>query len=338
MKKSGLALLLAISLFACRDNNAPDVSNIKVDVQVKRFEQDFFALDTINFMSSLNELGTKYPVFLGDFLFNIMYLPPITDTSLAIQALLKQYIIDYKPLKDSADKAFADFDGIVDDILKGLQYVKYYFPDYGLPVNIITYIGPLEGNTDVITTNALAVGLQHHLGNDFSYYTSDEGVQVLPQYRSRWFTKETIARNCVMNVVGDLAPVPRPGRPLVEQMVEEGKKYYLLDKVMPSEPDTLKLLYTKPQLEFCKKNEGGIWHLFVSNNLLFNTEKTITDGFMEEAPFTRELGQSSPGRIGHFIGWQIVKKYMEKNSKLSLPELMKTDAKTIFEESKYKPN
>jgi hypothetical protein len=267
-----------------------------------------------------------------------MYLPPITDTSLAIQALLKQYIIDYKPLKDSADKAFADFDGIVDDILKGLQYVKYYFPDYGLPVNIITYIGPLEGNTDVITTNALAVGLQHHLGNDFSYYTSDEGVQVLPQYRSRWFTKETIARNCVMNVVGDLAPVPRPGRPLVEQMVEEGKKYYLLDKVMPSEPDTLKLLYTKPQLEFCKKNEGGIWHLFVSNNLLFNTEKTITDGFMEEAPFTRELGQSSPGRIGHFIGWQIVKKYMEKNSKLSLPELMKTDAKTIFEESKYKPN
>src|SRR5688500_10510654 len=146
MKKSGLALLLAISLFACRDNNAPDVSNIKVDVQVKRFEQDFFALDTINFMSSLNELGTKYPVFLGDFLFNIMYLPPITDTSLAIQALLKQYIIDYKPLKDSADKAFADFDGIVDDILKGLQYVKYYLPDYGLTVNIITYIGPIEGN------------------------------------------------------------------------------------------------------------------------------------------------------------------------------------------------
>jgi hypothetical protein len=338
MKKTGLALITIIFLISCGDNRIPDVSNIKVNVEVKRFEQDFFALDTINVMGSLDQLGTKYPVFLGDFLFGYMQLPPITDTSLQLHALIKQYIRDYRPIKDSVDKAFSNFDRITEDIVKGLQFVKYYFPNYATPPYIITCVAPLEGPADVITRNALAISLAHHLGENFSYYNSDIGVQVLPRYRTHWFSRETIAVGCLKNIVGDLRPPLQPGRPLVEQMVDAGKTLYVLDKVMPHTPDTLKLNYTKRQLEFCQKNEGIIWHSFASNNLLFTTENALTDGFMHEGPFTPEFGNESPGGIGNFVGWQIVKKYMEKKSGLSLADLMKTDVKTIFEESKYKPN
>ena len=103
MKKTGLAFLLAITLFSCRDNDVPDVSDININIQVKRFEQDFFAMDTVNLMASLQSLGTAYPVFLNDFLYNILELPPVTDTSLQVQALIKKFIADYKPIKDSAD-------------------------------------------------------------------------------------------------------------------------------------------------------------------------------------------------------------------------------------------
>jgi uncharacterized protein YjaZ len=48
-------------------------------------------------------------------------------------------------------------------------------------------------------------------------------------------------------------------------------------------------------------------------------------------------GEASPGNIGSFAGWQIVKKYMQKNEKISLQELMLTDAETIFQSAKYKP-
>jgi hypothetical protein len=338
MKKTGLALLFTVLLYSCGDNNAPDVSGIPIEIQVKRFEQDFFAMDTINLMSSIQDLGTKYPVFLGDFLYNILELPPITDTSLEAQALIKKFISDYRIIKDSVDKVFNNFDNTAREIKKGLQFVKHYFPQYNPPPFIITFIGPLEGYSDVITSNALAVGMQLHMGKQFSYYTSEIGQQLFPAYISRKFTPEYIPVNCMKNVISDLTPQSHVGKPLVEQMVEIGKQLFVLDKIMPHTPDTVKIGYTKKQLEGCYKSEGNIWHFFVSNNLLFTVEPAMMKGFLNEAPNTPEFGDGSPGAIGHFVGWQIVKKYMEKKRDLSLGELLKTDARTIFEESKYKPN
>jgi glycosidase len=337
MKKIGLALLLSISLFACKDD-APDVSGIDINIQVKRFDQDFFAIDTNNLMASLQDLSTKYPVFLNDFLFNILELPPITDTSLQAHALIRKFIADYRPIKDSVDKAYSDFDEIAAQIKKGLQYVKHYFPNYSPPPYIITFVGPLEGFSDVITSNALAVGLQLHMGSRFSYYTSEIGQQLFPSYISRRFTRETIAVNCMKNVIDDLAPMQIPDRPLVEQMVEAGKKLYVLQKIMPHTPDTLLIGYTKNQLEGCEKSEGNIWHFFVSNNLLFTQEPPFISTYMGDGPHTPEFGEASPGAIGHFVGWQIVKKWMSNNSDVTLEQLLNTDPNKIFQESKYRPN
>src|SRR5262245_40844062 len=80
MKKAGLALVIIVTLFSCKDKNSPDVSGIDVNLKLERFEQDFFALDTNNTMNSLVNLDNKYPNFLGDFLQNILELPPFSDT------------------------------------------------------------------------------------------------------------------------------------------------------------------------------------------------------------------------------------------------------------------
>src|SRR5688572_8229149 len=98
MKRTALAFLLLAGLFSCKDKNVPDVSKIKIDLSVQRFEQDFFAIDTNQVMGSLNQLGEKYPLFLGDYLYNIMELPGISDTSTQELALLKKFIADYKPV------------------------------------------------------------------------------------------------------------------------------------------------------------------------------------------------------------------------------------------------
>jgi hypothetical protein len=338
MKKTGLAVLIAVTLFSCRDNSIPDVSGITINTQVKRFEQEFFAMDTVNLMASLQSLGASYPVFLNDFLYNIMELPPVTDTSAEVQALIKKFIADYKPIKDSADKVFNNFENTAGEVKKGLQFVKHYFPEYNPPAYLITFIGPIEGYSDVITSNALAVGLQLHMGGGFSYYTSEVGQSVYPSYISRRFTPATIPVNCMKNVIEDLIPPVKPGKPLVEEMVEAGKRLYALNKVMPHTPDTLKLGYTQKQLEGCEKSEGRIWNFFVSNNLLFTIEPALVNGYMKDGPNTPEFGDASPGAIGTWVGWQIVKKYMEEHSDLTLKQLLNTDAKSIFNESKYKPN
>ena len=338
MKRTGLVLLIIAGLFSCKDKDVPNVSDIKVNLTVKRFEQDFFAIDTNHIMTSMEHLGSKYPLFLGDFLYNIMELPSLSDTSLQEQALLKKFIGDYRPVKDSADRVFRDFNSIEKDIKKGLQFVKYYFPAYKTPSQLITYIGPMEGYSDVITRDALAVGLQLHMGNNYSLYKSNMGQEVFPGYISRRFTPDYIVVNCMKNIINDISPEKSGSQPLVEQMVEKGKRLFVLDKILPYTEDTLKTGYTAAQLAGCYKNEGLIWNHFLSHNLLFTIEPADIRPYMEEAPNTPEITDQAPGAIGIFVGWQIVKKYMTKHSDLSLNELLNTDAKKIFEESKYRPN
>ncbi|WP_207512217.1 hypothetical protein [Longitalea luteola] len=337
MKRTAMAFLLVAGLFSCKDKNVPDVSRIKVELSVLRFEQDFFAIDTNQVMGSLNQLGEKYPLFLGDYLFNIMELPGISDTSTQELNLLKKFINDYRPVKDSADKVFRNFRAIEKDVKKGLQFVKYYFPAYKTPPQLITYIGPMEGYSDVITRDALAVGLQLHMGSNYSLYRSSLGQSVFPDYISRRFTPDYIVVNCMKNIINDIAPEKGGSKPLVELMVESGKRLYVLDKILPFVEDTLKTGYTAAQLKGCYENEGMIWNFFLTNNLLYNIEPVNIKSYMEEAPNTPELGDRSPGAIGIFVGWQIVKKYMSKHAELSLNELLNTDAKKIFEESKYRP-
>jgi hypothetical protein len=347
MKRTGLIALLLCMLLACRNKNTPDVSGIKVELVSERFDQDFFTLDTTQLMPSLQKLGQKYPHFVTDYFQNILGLPPFSDTETQAQVLVRQFVHDYTPIKDSVNKVFTNTHGIEVEVKKGLQFAKYYFPTYKTPDHLIFYIGPMDAiyeaslgsYGDAITNGGLAVGLQLHLGKDFSLYHSEMGRSLYPEYISRRFTPAYIPVNCIKNVVDDIYPQKAGGKSLtlVEQMVEKGKRLYVLDKLMPETPDTLKIGYTDFQLKGCYKNEGRLWNFFLTNSLLMNNDPSMVKDYLGEAPNTPAMGDGSPGYIGLFVGWQIVKKYMDKNPDLKLPDLLQTPAMKIFEESKYKP-
>ena len=345
MKKIVPALLISLVIAACGGKNIPDVSDVKVDLEVQRFEQDLFAIDTNHIYTEYVALQKKYPTFLHEFTLNILGLPPLSDTAETEIDALKRFLRDYRPVKDSADKVFRNFDKIAADVKQGLQFVGHYFPGYPSPKKLITFIGPMdayfEGSTsgygDVITSEALATGLQLHMGADFSMYKSQMGLSLYPSYISRRFTPECIPVNCIKNIVDDMFPDNSGSKSLVEQMVEKGKRIYLLDKLLPYTPDTLKIGYTKNQLEGCYKNEGLIWNYFLTQGLLYNSDPGMIKNYVSDAPNTPEFGEGSPGYLGLFTGWQIVKKYMDKNADITLQTLMKTDARKLFEESKYKP-
>ena len=330
-------LTAAILLFfSCKNNDIPDVSNIKVELKVQRFERDFFSIDSNNILHEMQRLNTNYPLFINDFRQQILGFDNTTPPD-SLTKYLRLFIRDYRFVKDSADKLFADFEPHAKEIKKGLQFVKYYFPEYKAPAKIITFIGPFDGYSDVITTDAFAVGLQLHLGSNFSFYKSSIAEDLFPSYISQKFTPDYIPVNCIKNIVDDLYPDKSVGKALIEQMVEKGKRLYLLDKFLPYTPDYLKIGYTETQLKDCYTNEAVIWDFFLNNDLLNNTDQNIVKNYIGESPKTQELGEGSPGNIGAFSGWQIVKKYMEKNPKTSLQELMKKDAREIYTQSKYKP-
>lgn len=348
MDKTFLLFFSVTIFFSCKsDKNIPDVSAVKVNLESRRFEQDFFAMDTNNVAASIQQVLKKYPRFTPDFIENILGLDmdslliPFNTQDNAVRLFIK----DYMPIKDSSDKIFKNFSRENDEIKQGLQFVKYYFPDYKLPQSVITFIGPINANFetsfgtqgDILTSEGLGIGLQLHLGKNFSFYRSPEGQEQYPDYLSNNFDPEHIPVNSMRNIIDDLFPDRSIGKPLIEQMVEKGKRLYLLTKFLPYTPEHLCVGYTEKQLKDSYTNEAIIWDFFLNNELLNNADQSVVKNYIGESPKTQEFGSDSPGNLGSFAGLQIVKKYMEKFPEIKLKDLMTTEAREIFNKSKYKP-
>ncbi|MES2004440.1 MAG: hypothetical protein V4450_07955 [Bacteroidota bacterium] len=333
MKRNLLILPFVLIMVACNTKRSvPDVSGIQVALEVERFEKDFFEMDTTQVDKALQQLNTKHPGFTQDFLFNILGTSPDSASK-----DVRLFIRSYGNIYATSQGKTKDFAAVVSEIKKGLQFVHYYFPGYKLPTKLVTFVGPLNSFGNIITPNALGVGLQLYLGKAYPLYLSEQGQQMYPLFVSRRFEPPYIPVNCMKNIIDDMYPTNSIGKPLVEQMVEAGKRQYLLDLLLPYTADSLKTGYTAAQLQGCYESEKNIWSFFVQNDLLYNSDPNLTRDYMNDGPNTQALGDASPGNIGQFVGTQIVTKWMEKQKSLPLDALMKTPAKQIFSEAKYKP-
>lgn len=328
-----LSIAAAVLLLSCNSaQKTPDISAIDVPLSTIRFEQSLFTMDTLRLDVSLQKLAGQVPFFTQDFLYNILATSPQT----AVKDV-PQFMRAYQSMYKQASTQFASIKTEEAAIKEGLKYVKYYFPEYKLPVKLITFIGPINSFGNIITIDALAIGLQMYLGKNDPIYVSEEGQSLYPIYVSRRFERSYMATNCMKNIMDDMFPLQDAGAPLCEQMVEAGKRLYFLKQVQPNTPDSIVTGYTAAQLEGCYKSEKDIWSFFVQNNLLFQKDPSLIGDYMTDGPKTAVFGDASPGFIGQFVGYQIVEAWLQKNKGLSLAKVMQTPAKIIFEQAKYKP-
>lgn len=337
MKKTCLFFLTVLLFSSCGNKKGiPDVSKIKINIPVERFDQSFFSIDTNDIRGGLRNVQQKHPDFYFDFMQEILGVSG-SDTSLKTILVTKEFLRGYLPIYDSLQLIYNKTDRLQKELENGFQFVKYYFPDYKTGKAIL-FVGPFDAPGIASTHSGIAIGLQQYAGKDFSVYQSIPGQEIFPLYISRRFSKEYIAANCIKAVAQDIFPDQSGGKPLIEQMIEKGKQWFLLDKFLPATPDSIKTGYTQLQLDWCKENEGLIWSAIVKNEDLNSLNPTVIQTYIGEGPFTQGFSQEySPGNLGQWIGWQIVKKFVSKNSDMKPEDVMKTDARTILEEAKYKP-
>jgi hypothetical protein len=332
-----ISFVFCLFLLSCfNKKNTPNVSDIKINIQTQRFEKDFFAIDTNNIMPALDKLQAAYPEFTKTYLISILGVDPrwTGDTT---SNYIKQYLQYSKSIYDTAQLYYSNFAAYEKQIKKSFQFVKYYFPTYKLPTNIITFIGPADGTGDGLGNDFYAVGLQAHLGKDFPLYKSDMVRNVYPDYVSANFTPDFIVVNCMKNIVADMYPETNDDKRLIIQMIEKGKRLYLLEKLLPDVSENKLIGYTASQMEDCNNHQKEIWNLFTQNNYLQIADNNLIKNYVSEGPKTQELGEDAPGNIGSYAGWQIVRKFITKNDKLTLDSLMKTNTELIYKEAKYKP-
>ncbi|MEN9549887.1 MAG: hypothetical protein RIR12_2478 [Bacteroidota bacterium] len=342
--KSIVAFFLTLIFFSCKSHkNIPDVTGIKINLPISRFDIRFTAIDTNEVVAELDKLYEQQPEITSIFLHNILGLDSANTTS-----GVKTFIRLNEKINAQTTAIFKNTDALQKEFEKAFQFVRYYFPTFKIPKNITTIVGPPdamaqtktnEPTPNFITDETIGISLQFYLGRDNPLYKEEYFVQnVAPLYRSRRFSKEYICADAMKLVITDLFPDKSGGKPLIEQMVEKGKQWLLLDKLMPNTPDSIKTGYTQQQLDWCTENEGLIWSNLVKNEDLHSLSPSVIQVYIGESPFTQGFPQEvSPGNIGQWIGWQIVKKYAAKNNQLAIEEIMTTPASKILDEAKYKP-
>jgi gliding motility-associated lipoprotein GldB len=312
------AFLIVLSLFfSCSDKNKSkiDVSKINIDFSIKRYDIDFYSASK----ETLPNVKEKYP-----------YLFPkeFTDSL----SFAKIYDAQEQELFAETQKVYKDFSFVESQLLLLFKHVKYYNSEFKEP-NIVTILSNIDYDSRVIYADSLLlISLDVYLGKRHEFYGD------YPKYIKQNNTKEHIVVD-VANAIVQKQTNLSNNRSFIGKMIYEGKKMYLLDRYVPSIPNNEKIGYSQEKLNWAKANEEEIWMYFMDKKLLFSTDTALNKRFLENAPFSKfymEQDNLSPGQIGIWVGWQIVKSYMKHND-VSLQELLKNSEEEVFNKSKYKP-
>ena len=327
----GLYLIaILIMITACHNTDKPHfvttVSKVEIPkIKIKRYDQALFALPLTHFRDNLKKIAPSYPLFL-----NIN----LNDSSIVND--LQKFAADSsnRSLNKEVQKQYSDLTfletGLTDAFTRCASYFKGCHAPYVYTfVSGIDYQFPIRYDGD-----NMAIGIDLFLGGDYAPY---KRIQI-PNYMTRRMTREKILPTCMAEVGKFLLSSQKPGNTLLDRMIMEGKILLLQDATLPDIADNIKIGFTPEQLKWCDEYAGDVWKFLIERQLLYSTNPEETQKFMQDGPFTLSFGKDSPSRIGVWMGWQIVRKYMKENNTVTLEELFKNmDSQSILEKSGYKP-
>ena len=318
MKRHILLFLVSLLLLtACGESPkiSDEVSKVELDFQLLRFDRDFAKAGA----EDLSNLKQRYPMLFPKQYPDSIWLAKMED-SLQVQLLYE------------VDQAFGDFEKEEQELELLFKHIKYYFPEINIPT-VITLTTDVDYNNRVILADTLLlIGLDNYLGKEHRFY------QGIDKYIAKNLDKNFLQSDIAAAFANRIVSYPRE-RNFLAQMIYYGKILYLKDVWLPLESDSKKINYSEDELEWAEANEEQIWRYFVERELLYSTDQGLGPRFLEPAPFSKfrlELDSESPGRLGRYLGWMIVRDFM-KNNEISLRELINLPGEQVFKNAKYKP-
>lgn len=317
MKKLIFLLISGCFFLQCKKNDAVEIVDIKksVDLNIERFDK-LYASATLK---TLPDLKNQYP-----FLFPQQFPDSIWEAKLSDPI--------FKELNEEVGKQFPDNKKFEDGLEMMVSRIKHYFPEEKTP-RVITLVNEvLIDKKAFYTKDLILISLDTYLGKNHKFY------EPFAEYQKANLEAHQILPDLVTNFAFRKI-VPSQDKSLISEMIYFGKLHYLKDLLLPEVPNYQKIGYTEMQEKFCIENESQMWSYLVNEKLLYDNNIKNYQRFIEDGPFTKfylDIDRESPGRVGQWLGWQIVKSYME-NNEVTLEQLLKTEPTVIFNKSKYKP-
>ncbi|MEK6782780.1 MAG: gliding motility lipoprotein GldB [Bacteroidota bacterium] len=305
----------------------PETLDTQIAIQFESLED---SLPAITSKAQLVRFFSRHTTLRDHFFSRAAY----PDDSVFINELYQRFTNPHlDTLLMETKKIFGELAELKTEFRQAFTNMKYYYPDLN-PPRIITVITGLEGDL-YVSDSLVIIGLDYFLGSKAKYRPN------MYEYMLRRYQKNFIVPSVMLlyGIDGRFNKTSVEDKTVLADMIAYGKAYYFAKHMMPCTPDSVFIAYTKEEINGSRKNEGLIWYRFVEDQVLYETNHQIKQKYIDERPKTIEVGEKCPGRIGTWVGWQIVNAYMQRYPKTSLPEMMAIpSADKIFKDSKYKPD
>ncbi len=326
-----LFILVFAFLNACKEkdnscDSRPDLGKIELTLEFENLTTEIIKVDN----QDRGLTFVKRHPFVANYFFNST--AQLTDTAIAD---LMADVFGHPSYKDTlyqeVKNTFNNFEQLNEDFTLAYKTYLYYYPNIQVPD--IQYV--LSGlQTDLYVSDTLiSIAADYFLGPEARFVPLG-----IPQYILKRYQKEYIVPMTMLLVSQQQNKTDQTNQTLLADMIYFGKSYYLAKQIMPCTADSLLIGYSEQEMTDIHKNEHIIWANFLENDLLYESSHFIKNKFIGERPKTFEISSNCPGRIGVWVGWQIVKSYMTKNPDVTIEQLMNTtDINQIFAKSGYKP-
>ncbi len=322
-------LLLQVACWSDKGKKIPDVSHIEVVVNINRFDQALFAVDTNNLAEAVPALQEEYPDYLN------FYTRQILRDPRPVEAVVPNFIQDasIQQLYDTCMIVYGAVEDLEADFAKAFQYYKYYFPERKVPT-IMANISAMNYGAFTYGADTLGLSWEFYLGKDFPMYHPN----LFPVYLKRSMNKAHLVAKSIKALVQNMMDDSKKNT-LLDHMVYNGKVLYLMEQLLPHTPDSIIMEYTEEQLAWSEDNELQTWTYLIGDDLLYSTRTKDFQKLVFPSPTgTAKMPAESPGRAANWIGKQIVSRFMERFPNKSLADLIAfDDAQKLLESSKYKP-
>lgn len=324
-----LPFTLILCFAACKPEERPcklddEILSMPLSLEIERLEDAFFeARGEADFLFLLE----KYPDFAEGYLGASGYASKEV-LARELQAMHQDTLL--LELFREVRAHFPTVDSLETELEHAFKHIRFHFPDFKVP-KVYTFVGGF-GSDIYLDEHILVIGLDYFLPATHRFQPPD-----LPQYISDRYQKPYIVPMVVTAISAVFNKTDMRQNTLLAEMIYYGKSYHFTKAILPCTSDEFIIGYSMAEITACFDNEEFIWAHFVENDLLFETNPFVIRKYTGEAPATDEISPDAPGRLGRWLGWNIVDDYAA-NQDIPLGTLMgETDTEKIFRLSGYKP-
>lgn len=313
-----------ILLSSCKNDACESVDRVETDLSVEPLHE---ILVKATSPGDIISFGENYPFVANEFLQRSEY-PSDSIWAGRVFGLFNDPNFD--SLLIETNRVFNNLSALENQLKRAFGRIKYFYPDFS-PPKVYTMITGFA-NDMIVTDSVIIIGLDFYLGQGAKYRPLH-----FPEYIQATYHPDAIVPSIVLLLSKQFNQVLSDDHTMLADMVFYGKSYYFSKQVLPCAPDYALINYSAAQVQDVNENEDVIWSFFLQNELLFSTSDVDKKKFLSDRPYIPEIGEKCPGRVGAWLGWQLVSDYADKQN-MGLVKLMsETDARKILKGSGFRP-